>query len=115
MVKTQENIEKKISKLLDDFQESEASVVNQYNQEYQILKDTVVRMNQLDNDVVNLKARKELNTKNQFRTIIVMFILIGCIELYNFLNDINSKSIEQGIIIFSPLIFSVGRSPHLIN
>tara|TARA_R110002072_G_scaffold62707_2_gene156732 strand:+ start:7939 stop:8532 length:594 start_codon:yes stop_codon:yes gene_type:complete len=107
MVKTQENIEKKISKLLDDFQESEASLVNQYNQEYQILKDTVVRMNQLDNDVVDLKALKELNTKNQFRTIIVMFILIGCIELYNFLNDINSKSIEQGIIIFSPLIFNI--------
>ena len=77
MVKTQENIEKKISKLLDDFQESEVSVVNQYNQEYQILKDTVVRMNQLDNDVVNLKARKELNTKNQFRTIIAMVIKIG--------------------------------------
>ena len=38
MVKTQENIEKKISKLLDDFQESEASLVNQYNQEYRYLR-----------------------------------------------------------------------------
>ena len=103
MVKTQENIEKKISKLLDDFQESEASVVNQYNQEYQILKDTVVRMNQLDNDVVNLKARKELNTKWQFWAIIAILILGSCIGVYNFINDLDSFSLGQTITTLFPL------------
>tara|TARA_R110002167_G_scaffold18519_2_gene69263 strand:+ start:279 stop:872 length:594 start_codon:yes stop_codon:yes gene_type:complete len=103
MVKTQENIEKKISKLLDDFQESEVSVVNQYNQEYQILKDTVVRMNQLDNDVVNLKARKELNTKWQFWAIIAILILGSCIGVYNFINDLDSFSLGQTITTLFPL------------
>ena len=105
MVETQENIEKKISKLLDDFQESEASLVNQYNQEYQILKDTVVRMNQLDNDVVDLKARKELNTKWQFWEIIAILILGSCIGVYNFINDLDSFSLGQRITTLFPLIF----------
>ena len=100
---TEEEIENKTSKLLDDFQESETSVVNQYNQEYQILKDTVVRMNQLDNDVVDLKARKELNTKWQFWEIIAIFILGSCIGVYNFINDLDSFSLGQTITTLFPL------------
>ena len=102
---TEEEIENKTSKLLDDFQESETSVVNQYNQEYQILKDTVVRMNQLDNDVVDLKARKELNTKWQFWEIIAIFILGSCIGVYNFINDLDSFSLGQIITTLFPLFF----------
>ena len=104
---TEEEIENKTSKLLDDFQESEASLVNQYNQEYQILKDTVVRMNQLDNDVVDLKARKELNTKWQFWQIIAFLILSSCIGMYNFINDLDSFSLGQIITTLFPLLFYI--------
>ena len=115
MVETQENIEKKISKLLDDFQESEASLVNQYNQEYQILKDTVVRMNQLDNDVVDLKALKELNTKWQFWQIIAFLILSSCIGMYNFINDLDSFSLGQIIATLFPLFFYNLTHPNLFG
>jgi len=107
MGETQEEIEKNIETMLEDFNQSDADVINLYNQEYRMLKDTVSRISSIDDYVVNLKAYKKLNDKNKFRSIIAIIILGSCFGLYNFINDISSESIGQLIIVFSPLIYYV--------
>ena len=70
-------------------------------------------MSQLDNDVVNLKASKELNKKWQFWQIIAFLILSSCIGVYNFINDLDSFSLGQIITTLFPFLlymFSIFNS-----
>jgi len=106
---TQEEIEKKIEAMLEEFDNSDISVINQYNQEFRMLKDTVIRLSSIDDSVVTLKARKALNGKVMFWALMVAIVLIGGIWLYNFINDIGndigSQSIRQIILGLSPLLY----------
>lgn len=107
MNQTQEDIEKKIEDMLKKFDNSDISIINQYNQEYRMLKDTVIRISSIDDNVVTLKARKVLNDSPIMGSIIVAGVLLACIWLYNFVTDVSSVSIGQLMFGFLPLLYFV--------
>ena len=109
---TQEDIEKKIEAVCEEFSNSDMSIINQYNQEYRILRDTVNRLSSIDDNVVTLKARVESNDKVMFWALMAAVVLIVGIGLYNFINDvgtdIRSYSIWQLMLGSSPLLYCIG-------
>ena len=104
---TQEDIESKIEAMLEEFSNSDISLINQYNQEFRMLKDTVTRLAIIDDNVVTLKARKVLNDSPIMGSIIVAGVLLACIWLYNFVTDGSSVSIGQLMFGFLPLLYFV--------
>jgi len=101
---TQEDIEKKIEDMLEEFDNSDISVINQYNQEFRMLKDIVIRISSIDENVVAVKVRKALNGKVMFWALMAAIVLMGGIWLYNFIADVSSASTGQLMLGFSPLL-----------
>jgi hypothetical protein len=102
---TQEDIEKKIEDMLEEFGSSDISVINQYNQGYRTLRDTVSRISNIDDDVVTLDARKVLNEKQIWWLVIAMFVLGVCFSLYNFITDSSGSSVGQLLLIAPPVLY----------
>ena len=104
---TKEDIENKIEAMLEEFSNSDISLINQYNQEFRMLKDTVIRISSVDDNIVAVKARKPLNDKLMLGSFIVAGVLLACIWLYNFITDVSSASTGQLMFGLFPLLYSV--------
>jgi hypothetical protein len=107
MSEVQEDIENEIEVMLEEFDNSDINVINQYNQEYRMLRDTVTRLANIDDKVITLKAHKVLNDSHILGSIIVTVILLACIWLYNFITDVSSASTGQLMLGFLPLLYNV--------
>ena len=102
---TQEDIEKKIEDMLDEFGSSDRSVINQYNQEYRMLRDTIARISSIDENGVTLDDHKVLNEKQIFWSVIAIFVLGVCFGLYDFITDSSGLSVLQLLLIATPVFY----------
>ena len=73
--------------LLSDFEKSSESAVIHYNQEYQQLTDTAVRISQLNNDVAACKARAAQIEKYNIFCAWAVIILLICRSVYGLVNN----------------------------
>ena len=102
---TQEDIEKKMEAMLEEFGSSDIDVINQYNQDYRTLRDTVIRISNFDENIVILSARKVVNEKQIWWSVIALFVLGVCFGLYDFITDSSGSSVGQLLLIAPPVFY----------
>lgn len=105
MKESVKDIEQKIDSLLECMAESSTQLINEYNKEYRTLRDVTIQIGRIDQRIVTKKAKRELNSRLIVQSIIATCALLGCIWLYNLINDIDERSVFQLVIGFLPMVY----------